>query len=245
MIPNMSSVSEAEQERQKWMTLKDALSHIQHVDQCDEKSALYSLRNALSDAAVAYQLEDKGRFFVPNFFRGGRNRALELYFWSFISIDQESGGTIDANAYECFFYGEDLQNWYDPDVEGMQFADLTASSNLNIFVSTDDVLKIWTTPISVSAEESRPISAEKNGLASRPVTERKRASTPEIRETAVRIYDEAEKAGAKPPNITEAFHLIAKRLAPRLAPKRKVFPVLSEKQFEDRRWGPGQRSPKK
>jgi hypothetical protein len=231
----MPYVSKAEQERQKWMTLKDTMSHIQHVDQCDEKTAFNSLRNALSDAVVAYQLEDNGRFFVPNFFERGRHRWLERYFWTFISIDLERGGTIDADAYEKCFWGEGLENWYDPDVVSIQEADLTVSSNLNIFVLKEDVLKTWGNRPPEGAEE-RTVSAQK---VPRPMN----ASPAEIRRALAYIYDEAEKAEKRPPNVIEAPREVAKVLAPKLAPKRKVEKILPE--FKHRRFRPGQRTRKK
>jgi hypothetical protein len=236
MIPNMSSVSEAEQERQKWMTLKDALSHIQHVDQCDEKAALYSLRNALSDAAVAYQLEDKGRFFVPNFFSRGRNRLLERHFWSFISIDLKSGGTIGANEFEVYFQGEGLQNWYDPDEEGLQYADLTASSCLAIFVLKDDVLKKWNQQRKDPAEgPQRPKSPRRVGGLQMEAA---------IREKAREVYDEAGEEG---PNLDKAYRPIFDKLAAesKFPPRDLVRKVLKEDEFKKRRRPVGNRFSKK
>src|SRR5580704_14090020 len=50
--PTMPYVSAAERQRQRWMTLKEALSHIQHVEKLDENAALQQLRLALAEGAV-------------------------------------------------------------------------------------------------------------------------------------------------------------------------------------------------
>jgi hypothetical protein len=156
-------------------------------------------------------------------------------------------------------YDEDIENWYEPDEdedeeeEELLNSDLILraanelSSSLNIFVFKDDVLKTWGNPLSDRADKrQRAVNLEENsGEVSKPVIERAIASKAEIRKTAGEIYDEAERVGAKPPNITEAFRLIAERLAPKLAPKSIVFPILRENEFKNRRWDPGQRSSKK
>jgi len=48
----MSYFSIADQQRQKWMTLKEGISHIGRIEKCDEKVALQQLRIALADGVV-------------------------------------------------------------------------------------------------------------------------------------------------------------------------------------------------
>jgi hypothetical protein len=130
-----------------------------------------------------------------------------------------------------------------------------------VFVLRDSIARHWASPDAENAPESQSPTAEvgeavfeeaaaadiqaaaiKEGTGERDLGY---ALPPQIRAVAVQIYDEAEKAGRKPPNITEAFHLVKERLAPKRAPKTRVFPVLQEEDFKNRRWTEGQRSPKK
>jgi hypothetical protein len=48
----MAYLSKAQRARQKWMTLKEALSHIQRFGKLDENAALQQLRLALAEGAV-------------------------------------------------------------------------------------------------------------------------------------------------------------------------------------------------
>ena len=68
---------------------------------------------------------------------------------------------------------------------------------------------------------------------------RKPVGKPEIRTVLAEIYEEAEAAGRKPPNVNEAYQLVVKRVAPKHAPKSKVMTEL--KAFAKRRLGRGKR----
>jgi hypothetical protein len=48
----MPYLSDAERQRQKWMTFKEAISHIRSAEKCDENTALQQLRHALAEGAV-------------------------------------------------------------------------------------------------------------------------------------------------------------------------------------------------
>jgi hypothetical protein len=48
----MPYVSRIDRQRQKWMTLKEAISHIIKAEGCKENTAWEQLRDALADGAV-------------------------------------------------------------------------------------------------------------------------------------------------------------------------------------------------
>jgi hypothetical protein len=247
----MSYVSPAERERQRWMTLKEAISHIQRVDGCDEVIAFAQLRRALADGAIEARWGPDE--FSPRLFEIQPGRRIRLAtFWRTVPIDGE-GGFIPG------VYPEDLPD-ADPDIEDNS-PEQYMPKRYYLFVLRDSISRHWASfdPENAVKSQSPPADVreavfEEAAAADIQATvikeatgsrNREYASEPQIRETAVQIYDEHAKAGAKPPNMPEAFDLIAKRLAPKLAPKRRVFPVLREDEFKNRRWKPGKHSTKK
>jgi hypothetical protein len=54
----MPYISDAERERARWMTLAEAVAHVEERDRCDRHSALQQLCNALGDRKVRYKFED-------------------------------------------------------------------------------------------------------------------------------------------------------------------------------------------
>jgi hypothetical protein len=245
----MPYVSGTERERQRWMTVREAIGHIQRADKCDNEAAFAQLRRALAHGAIEARWGPDEFSHTLFDIQPGRRMSLAT-FWRTVPID-EAGGFIPG------VYPEDLED-ADPDIEDNS-PEQYKPKRYYVFVLRDSVSRHWASPNPENAVESQSPTAEvretlfeeaaaadiaaiKEGTGKR---NREYASEPQIRETAVKIYDEADKTGAKPPNMPEAFNLIAKRLAPKLAPKRRVFPVLREDEFENRRWEPGQRSPKK
>jgi hypothetical protein len=244
----MPYVSGAERERQRWMTVREAIGHIQRVDKCDNEAALAQLRRALGHGAIEVRW-GPGEF-SPTLFDIQPGRRISLAtFWRTVPIDEEGG----------FIPGVYQEDWWDPDDEEIG-PEKYLAHRYYLFVRRDSVSGHWPSANSENAEEKSPTSelretvfeeaaaADVQAAAIKKETGRRNrgyALEPQIWEAAVQIYDEAAKAGAKPPNITEAFHLIAKRLAPKLAPKRRVFPVLREDEFKNRRWRAGQTCPKR
>ena len=55
----MPYVSKAEQERARWMTLAEAVAHVQQCDECDADAALSQLRTALGDGQIVTRWEDQ------------------------------------------------------------------------------------------------------------------------------------------------------------------------------------------
>jgi hypothetical protein len=251
MIP-MPYISKPKQERQKWITLKEAILNICNFDQCDEVVALHDLRLALADRTVGYRFEAGGWFYSLELFDGQQNRTRERHFWRSIPIDLKSG----AMKREDFdFYFSDVKAltlFYDELlIVDMFFSgvgpDLWCPS-INIFVFKDDVIKIWGNknprshdPLEGVQRREDPEEGPKHSKI--PGKVHGPASEAAVRRALLEIYDEADDAGTRPPNENEALRQVKKRIAPKTTSRKTVRPILKE--FENRRWDRGQHSPKK
>jgi len=220
------------------MTLKEAISHIQRADGCDEVIALAQLRRALADGAIEVRWGSDKPMSALFDVRPQRRTRLTT-FWQTVPID-EGGGFIPG------VYPEDLPN-ADPDIEDNS-PEQYLPRRYYLFVLRESISRYWVGLDPEKPFESQSPAAEGGaGVAAAPdiqestIKDGRNASNSAIRQTLLQIYDEADAAGTRPPNSAEVFALVAKRLLPLRTSREKARPIIKE--FEDRRWIPGQRSP--
>jgi hypothetical protein len=231
------------------MTLKEVLTHLQTVGKCDASDAWQQLRVALAEGAVlASWPMSEPRLRVVGESKRGRQIVSEAQreeFWRSVRINLSKGTIVQqekALQYEDGRYVDDDDD--DDDDDLLPFKEVLRDVERDVWVLKESIRQYWKDDEPESTGQTHPQPSTPEIPTGSLPKKRAYASDPQIRETAVQIYDEAEKAGAKPPNVIEAFPLVKERLAPKRAPKRKVLPILAEDQFENRRWKPGQHSPK-
>ena len=132
----MPYVSAAERERQRWMTLKEALGHIQRVDECDENSAFEQLRAPLADGAVVCSRQLSG---APVPFAKPRERAG---FWKAVRFD-----LVGQNIYWYDFrevFNEDEEE--DVDDEDLDLSRVKRIEHpiCRVWLLKESIFKIWT-----------------------------------------------------------------------------------------------------
>jgi hypothetical protein len=146
----MSYVSPAERERQRWITLKEAISHIQRVDGCDEVIAFAQLRRALADGAIEARWGPDE--FSPRLFEIQPGRRIRLAtFWRTVPIDEE-GGFIPGG------YPEDLPD-ADPDIEDNS-PEQYMPKRYYLFVLRDSISRHWASPDPENAVKSQSPPAD-------------------------------------------------------------------------------------
>jgi hypothetical protein len=234
--------------------LKEAILHIQRVDGCDEGTALQQLRKALGDEAVKarHKMRASDSYMYP--IEHGSEHDPDFpreKFWRTIPIDLQGDGCIVFVGRDNFNKANGEDAWEEFSEDYGPFGRLATDNNEEansgcswpLFVSWPSIQRIWGDyPAEIRrANVYRPASEAVLGEGdSGP--RRLEASEGAIRRELTAIYDEAEKAGTRPPNAPEAFDLVKKRLAPKSVSRDRARPIIRE--FKDRRWGPGQRSAK-
>jgi hypothetical protein len=221
----MPYLSPQERNRQRWMTLRDAILHIRRVDKCDQETALHQLRAALADGEVQARW---GSGEIPQFVIPIVPGAVEVpawalqKFWLSVPIDLTGAGSIPALLLEELespqAEEEEEEDEDDDDNEGSRL------TRYFVFVLREDIERHW--------PSDHPETRAKG-----PVT----ASSREIEEVLRKIYDEAEEKGEKPPNINQAADLAARKLQPKKVPRKVARVILDKAEFKRRRPGPGRR----
>jgi hypothetical protein len=195
----MPYISKMEQE---WITLKEAILHIQRVDGCDEGTALQQLRNALGDEAVKARYRigrpdeeltaiDLGSELQPDFPR--------KKFWLTVAIDLQGDGYIITKTRDDWNKANPENKWED-------FERFWASVFFDreevycdlwpLFISRSSISAIWGEPVQLS-------STTRQTNAYLPATDAA------IRRVAQKLYDDS---GDDPPNVNKAYLLIRETL---------------------------------
>jgi hypothetical protein len=231
----MSYVSKEEQEEQKWMTLKEAISHIQRVDGCDQVTAFAQLRTALAEEAVTarFKTSATSRFYAIDLGSSLDPHWPRRKFWLSVRMDLEGDGHIATVTPEGLDKADDQEG--DVDDEDGDWGPV------RLFVLRSAILDIWADPLEGAREGplESPQHQKSPGKAGQP------ASKVAIRKIAREVYDEA--GGEEGPNVEEAYHLIREKLAAasKIASRELVRDILDGKEFKDRRRPVGRRSSKK
>jgi hypothetical protein len=248
----MPYISKTERE---WITLKEAILHIQRIDGCDECTALRQLRKALGDEAVKarHKIRVSDPYMHP--IEHGSEHETDfprIKFWLTIPIDLQGDGCIVFVSREDFNKTNGEDEWEAFDEDFGPFGRLVTANNVEanfgcswpLFISWSSIRSIWgdypddIQRANINLPPSEAVVGEGTGNRTQV-----NASESTIRQALSAIYDEAQKAGTRPPNAAEAFDLLKKQLAPKSVSRDRARPIIKE--FEDRRWGPGQRSAKK
>jgi hypothetical protein len=215
----MPYVSREERERQrelkKWITMKEAVAHVVSVDKCDPVSAVEQLRCALMEGELqAYW--------------GTKSSDSR---WPIVKYDLAWWRGVPAHMLTLGLIPEDFST-----------VSVTPPENAPVrlaYLLSNQLFQHWA-PLENAVESQSPTAAINEGTG-RP--KRVPASEDAIRHELKAMYDEAEKAGTRPPNAAEAFPEVKKRLAPKKVSRQRARPIIKE--FEDRRWDAGQRSPQR
>jgi hypothetical protein len=206
----MPYISKRERERQKWMTLKEAISRIREFEGCDEAAALAQLRAALADGEIEtrYAFDASSELFpIPiSLAKASLDDEDVEAFWKKVPIELDDDGSI-SSIYLATLH-EERRKW-------------RARKRYVLFLSRGAILKHWA---DVDAPKQRPV-----------------ASKDEIRKALVEIYRNADEKSRKPPNINEAYGLVADKLEPKRAPRKLVRGILDEPVFKERRLERGRR----
>jgi hypothetical protein len=204
--------SKAERELPLWMTLVEAVAHIQAQERCDQVGALRQLRMALGEGEIPARW---GADLLPPLPRMamyvGSPRLFssdpvptDALFWDHALIFLVGNGRV---INQSFLLDDDEDH-----------ASELAPSPRELYLLRARVLEHWP---SLSDALKDSASSDQPRQPRRPP-----ASKSLIRETARDLY---RQAGNNPPNQTKAEQLIA-RLLPG-TPRKLIRPILQEEEF--------------
>jgi hypothetical protein len=202
----MPYVSNEERERQKWMTLKEAVSHVQHVDACDEETAVKDLRAALADGAVEVRWANETPtqlFVVPVTKAARRVRNTRKRFWLTVPMNLNGGGSI-AELW--------LDELFAKDVEGaVEEEDGHTHRRYFIFVLKDQIVKL------LKGQE-----LEKTGKR------QPEASDDEIIDALRDTFKDIENGKIKKWDRNMVHKWVEERVEPKRAPRKKVLNLIDK-----------------
>jgi hypothetical protein len=153
----MPYVSEEEQEQQKWMTLKEAISHIQRVDRCDEVTALQQLRKALANEAVEarFKISATSRLYAIDLGASFDPHWPRKKFWLSVPMDLEGDGHIATVT------PEDLDDEEaDHQKEGGEDNEDGDSPPRRLFIRRSSILGHWEGPLDAIRQAAREVYDE-------------------------------------------------------------------------------------
>jgi hypothetical protein len=236
--------------QREWMTLREAISHIQHVDGCDEAVALQQLREALADGEITgharthYQNSAVDEFFEISF-RGWRDPQWPRdKYWLSVPIkldqhrvdatappdeaepsqvDDRGGGPRPRTRPNAAHADEGLDEDYEEGLSRVPYP---------LLFPRAAILEIWW--------EEPLIAGENETSAENKNSDLKTGDKDDVREAARLLYG---KDPRRPPNNRKAPGEIAKLLADKglYVSRIRVRQVLKEPEFKSKRRGPGER----
>jgi hypothetical protein len=242
-------------ERREWMTLRQVITHIQHIDRCDEADALEQVRKALADGEITahakthYKDSATDEFFEISF-RGWRDpRWPRDKYWLSVPIkfDQEGNDAIvqpdeaepaqvddrtrgphagaSPGAVTDAGHVDEGLDDGEDDEEGLDRVPYPL-----LFPRTA-ILDIWW---------EEPIAGEDEASAENKSGDLKQGNTSDIRDATRLLYSQNP---GKPPNNLHAPRKIADSLAEKgiRVSRIQVRKVLAEKEFTSQRRLPGER----
>jgi hypothetical protein len=217
--------SKAERELPLWMTLVEAVAHIQAQEGCDQIEALRQLRVALGEGEIparwaAAPLPPLGPLAMyvgsPPLFSSDAV-PTDALFWNHALIFLVGNGRVIDQS----FLLDDDENR----------ASEGGPRPRELFLLRTRVLEHWPLP-SEAREDSNRVQS---GSSDQPKKRRpKPASKSVIRKTIKELY---QQAGNNPPNQTKAEPLIAGVLPG--TPRTLIRPILREEEFKRLRRKPG------
>jgi hypothetical protein len=181
------------------MTLKEAISHIRHVDGCDETLAFVQLRRALGDGSIDARWGTSE--LSPTLFKIEPSKRMRLStFWQTVTIDNE-GGFIPG------VYPEDLPD-ADPEIEDNRPEQYLPRHHY-LFVSRDQIFQLWNEPISAATRP--PVASDEDQI-----------------QAIEEILQDVEDGKIKRPDMNSLHDLVEKRVAPERAPKKPLLNLYRE-----------------
>jgi hypothetical protein len=243
-------------EQREWMTLRQVISHIQHVDGCDEAAAIEQLRQALAHGEITvhmkthYKNSPTDEFFEISY-KGWRDPqwSRDKYWLSVpIKLNQDRSDAIaqsddakpaeiddrkrapHAGAYPAALTDAGHADEDLNDVEENE-EDLSPIPYPLLFSRTL-ILGIWWEESLISGEDEK--SGKNKGSAL------KRAKKKDILDIARLLYGQDPE---RPPNNRKAPPEIKKLLAEKgmYVTREKIREVLKEDEFKSKRRLPGER----
>jgi hypothetical protein len=211
--------SKAKRERSQWMTLREAVNHVQAVECSDEAGALKQLRMALGDGDIpahwAAEPLPPGFYSVgdPSPFSSDQVPTDALYWHSVLIFLEGDCRVIDQQRYD----------------DEAQRPPLPRPRPLLLLRSR--VVELWPLQDQVRKDSSQTDSASTT-QPELPV--HRPASTDDILRAARELY---QRPG-KPPNQTKAEQLLG-RMFPGTSRKEFIRPILQRQEFDDLRLKPG------
>jgi hypothetical protein len=224
----MSYVAKAQRAREEWMTLKEALTHIQTVDNCDASSAWQQLQPALAEGAVLASWPTS----EPTLRRAGKrahhpivSEAQRENFWRSVRINLSNGTIVqqeEALQYEDGRYVDDPDDDDDGDVFPVK--EVLRDVEREFWVLKEAIFEHW--------------REDCDDTKSKPY-----ATDDEYREALREEYKMFKREGKKIPNVNQTD--IGYRLPNKRVLVKAVAAIAMEEEFKKQRLGPGQRPPKK
>jgi hypothetical protein len=200
--------SKNERERPLWMTLGEAIQHVQEVDGCNRLQALSQLRDALEEGDIpARWSADPEPSLPPGFFRVGFPPLFapgpiptDPVYWRTVLV-LPNGLVIDQGTLDQQSAGRSRQ----------------------LFLLRSKINELW--PLQSKRRESayQAVTSDRS-------TARQQASKEQIRKTAREVYCYEMESGKKPPNLAEAEHLIRERVEGATRPR--IRSVLNDDEFK-------------
>jgi hypothetical protein len=209
----MSYVPRAQRERQKWMTLKEAVSHIRQVDDSDEEIALKDLRAALADGEVEsrWANERASQFFVIPIIRNVAPRVepkAREEFWLTVPIDLDGGGTIPELWLDNLRRTKDQEGTVGEEDDD---DDDDTPSRYFVFVLKDKILEIWKGQELEKTGERQP-----------------QASDDEIRDALRDIFKDIEDGKIRQWDRNMVHRWVEAKVDPKRAPRKVVLDLIDK-----------------
>jgi hypothetical protein len=206
----MPYVSAAERQRQRWMTLKEALSHIQRVEKLDENAALHHLRLALAEGAVGatWAMSEALLQKAGDSLTSGIqiiDEAVRGAFWLNVRVNLEVG-TLEFETRDLI--DRDKQPPYGP----RRATKRVVQSDRVVWVLKESICKYW--------KDEEPEEPESTGQP------QPQASDDDIIWAIREVFKEIGEGKITHRDKNTIHHEVDKKVSPKRAPRKVVFNLM-------------------
>jgi hypothetical protein len=235
----MPYVPKPQRARENWITLKEAMTHIQTMDNCDASSAWLQLQAALAEGAVlaswpmseATQRRAGERTHHPIFSEADRENS-----WRSVRINLSRGTIVqqeEALQYEDGRHVDDDDDDDDGDV--LPVKNVAREIEREIWVSKESIFKIWKEDTEEKDLNTEPPT---NHEPTVPIVEHptkaedsRKASLEQVIDELRKFFKEREERKTPQPDVHALHGMLADRIGKPIA-KKTFYMAFGRPEFE-------------